>query len=135
MTWCTIRMELARNPDFPAGSLHHGYLLHAPLDRNGRLDLHEYWSGQSRAIVEEFWGDQDPKRGRLLHRNQNLWSFSFDAKDEEPIFHFGDHVFTPGEYLTVRDISGSDLAFRVTSVVRATAEPAKPSCCNIESAS
>ena len=119
MTWYTIRMELARNRDFPEGSQHHGYLLHAPLDREGRLDLDEFKAGQSRATVEEFWGDIDPKRGKLRHRNRNLWSCSFGANDEEPIFHFGDHCFVPGEYLTVRDLSGKDLTFRVTSVTHA----------------
>jgi len=121
MTWSTIRMELARNPEFPEGSLHHGYLLHAPLDRQGRLDATAYQSERDRAVVEEFWGDKDPKRGRLVHRNRNLWCFSFGESDEEPIFHFGDHTFSPGEYLTVRDLSGADLTFRITSVVREAA--------------
>ena len=118
MTWCTIRLELARNRDFPEGSQQHGYLLHAPLDRNGRVDLTAFEAERSRAVVEEFWGDRDPKHGRLLHRNRNLWCFSFNATDEEPIFHFGDHCFVPGEYLTVRDLSGADLTFRVGSVIR-----------------
>jgi len=116
MAWCTIRMELARNPDFPEGSRDHGYLLHAPLDRKGRLDLVAYQTEKGRATVDEFWGDRDPKRGRLVHRNQSLWCFSFGESDEEPIFHFGDHSFRTGEYLTVRDHSGADLTFRVTSV-------------------
>jgi hypothetical protein len=114
-------MELARNRDFPQGSQHHGYLLHAPLNRDGRLDLDEFEAGRNRAVVEEFWGDIDPKRGKLLHRNRSLWSFSFGANDEEPIFHFSDLCFVPGEYLTVRDLSGKDLIFRVTSVTRAEA--------------
>jgi len=122
MAWSTIRMELARNPEFPEGSPHHGYLLHAPLDRAGRLDEPAYQSGRDRAVVEEFWGDKDPKRGRLVHRNRNLWCFSFGENDEEPIFHFGDHTFAPGEYLTVRDLSGVDLTFRVKSVIREAAK-------------
>jgi hypothetical protein len=122
MTWSTIRLELARNPEFPEGSRYHGYLLHAPLDRHGRLDVTAYEDGRSRAVVEEFWGDRDPKRGRLVHRNRNLWCFSFGENDEEAIFHFGDHTFSPGEYLTVRDLSGADLTFRVTSVVRQAAK-------------
>jgi hypothetical protein len=115
-------MELARNPEFPEGSRNHGYLLHAPLDRHGRLDVNAYADSRDRAVVEEFWGAKDPKRGRLVHRNRNLWCFSFGQNDDEPIFHFGDHTFSPGEYLTVRDLSGADLTFRVTSVTR---EPAK----------
>jgi hypothetical protein len=121
MTWSTIRMELARNPEFPEGSPNHGYILHAPLDRSDRLDVTAYQSDRNRAVVEEFWGDQDPKHGRLVHRNQNLWCFSFGENGEEPIFHFGDHTFAPGEYLTVRDLSGANLTFRVVSVVRESA--------------
>jgi hypothetical protein len=113
-------MELARNRDFPEGSPRHGYLLHAPLDRNGRLDLVEFEAGRTRAAVEEFWGDMDPKRGHLVHRARGLWSSSFGSSDEEPIFHFGDHRFVPGEYLTVRDLSGKDLTFRVTAVTPAS---------------
>ncbi len=118
MTWNTIRLELARNPDFPEGSQHHGYLLHAPLDRTGRLDVEAFEAERGRAAVEEFWGDRDPKRGRLVHRNRSLWCFVFGENDEEPIFHFGEHRFVPGEYLTVRDFSGADLTFRVARVVR-----------------
>ena len=126
MTWCTIRLELARNPAYPEGSPHHGYLLHAPLDRSGRLDLEAYEAERSRAVVEEFWGDKDPKRGRLVHRNRNLWCFAFGENDEEPIFHFGDHRFVPGEYLTVRDLSGEDLTFRVVTSIRAHAHANQP---------
>jgi len=122
MTWSTIRLELARNREFPEGSRHHGYLLHAPLDRNGKLDLKEFEAGRNRATVEEFWGDRDTKRGRLVHRGHHLWCFSFGTSDEEPIFHFGDHCFTPGEYLTVRDVAGVDLTFRVATITLATAD-------------
>jgi hypothetical protein len=122
MAWSTIRLDLARNREFPEGSRHHGYLLHAPLTPEGRIDVVAYEGGRNRAVVEEFWGDMEPKRGRLIHRNQSLWSFVFGPTDEEPIFHFGDHRFAPGEYLTVRDLSGADLTFRVTTVVGASAD-------------
>ena len=121
MPWRKLRLELARSPAYPEGSRHHGYLLNAPLDRSGRIDVAAYEAGQNRAVVEEFWADREPRRGRFVRHRRNLWCFAF-GMEEEPIFHFGDHRFVPGEYVTVRDLSGKDLTFRIAESSRANAE-------------
>jgi hypothetical protein len=120
MTWASIRLDLARNGQFPAGSSTHGYLLHAPLSAGGNLDLVEYERSPARAVVEEYWGNGPTRRGRLTRTSFNLWSFSFDKDGEEPIFQFGRHRLLPGDYLTVRIASGENQTFRVSTVVRAT---------------
>ena len=38
MTWQSIRLELARTPDFPDGSASRAYLLRLPLHRDGLID-------------------------------------------------------------------------------------------------
>lgn len=38
MTLKRLRLELARTPQFPNGSSHHGYEFTAPLDAQGHLD-------------------------------------------------------------------------------------------------
>jgi len=119
MTWASIRLDLARNGEFPTGSSKHGYLLHAPLSAGGKLDVVEYERSPTRAVVEEYWGSEPARRGRLTRTNPDLWSFSFDRAGEEPIFHFGSHRLLPGDYLTVRIASGENQTFRVSTVVRA----------------
>ena len=45
-----IRLELARDHDFPEGSRLHGYVLRAPLDPHGRLDS-EAWLAKPSACT------------------------------------------------------------------------------------
>jgi hypothetical protein len=112
-------MERAHSFGMPAHVSRQGYLLHAPLDRDGYLDVDEFEAARDRAVVEELRGsDIDPRRGRLLHRGRTLWSFSFGAGDEELIFHLSDSCIVPGEQLTVRGRSGKELTFRITVVTR-----------------
>ena len=38
MTWKTIRLELARTPEFPEGSAAHAYVLRLPIDDDGYIE-------------------------------------------------------------------------------------------------
>jgi len=120
MTWCTVHLEPVRSQDFAKESRHLGYLLHAPITREARIDFAAFNAGQSRAVVEEFRGDAEARRGRLVHRDRNQWCFVFGPGEEESVFHFEDHCFVPGEHISVRDSSGAELTYRVTTVARAT---------------
>ena len=64
-------------------------------------------------------------QGLLVHRADGVggssWAFEWNrarsgAGQEEEGFRFGDHVFKPGEYVTVREAEGGLLTFRVASV-------------------
>lgn len=114
----TIRLELARNPDFPEGSINHGYEFRAPLTLDGALD-HEAWkSARKDCTVRRFWQGRPDERGRLEHTRSRKWVFSYaeGEDDDEPIFKFDRHQFREGEYVSITEHDGVQRTFRVASV-------------------
>ncbi|NQW11004.1 MAG: hypothetical protein HQ481_14135 [Alphaproteobacteria bacterium] len=114
----TIRLELARNPDFPLGSNTRGYEFKAPLTGDGTLD-HEAWPGvRADCTVRRFWEGEDDELGRLIHRGSR-WQFHYDgvdAEEDEPIFKFDRHRFVEGEYVSITEHDGEQRTFRVARV-------------------
>lgn len=113
-----IRLELARTPEFPEGSRMHGYEFTAPLDAKGHLDAKGWTNARTDCTVRRFWSNQDDEHGRLIHRPDGSWAFSYapGEDDDEPIFKFDKHVFVPGEYVTVTEHDGVARPFRVAEV-------------------
>lgn len=119
MTLSTIRLELARNHDFPDGSPSRGYEFKAPVDRSGALDRDGWDRDRKACVVRRFWEGEADRVGRLVHRRNGHWLFHYDGMDEaedEPIFRFDRHHFVEGEYVTITEHDGQELTFRVTSV-------------------
>ncbi len=87
MTLKRIRLELARNKDYPDGSAEHGYEFRAPLRPDGQIDL-EKWERQAQlCTVHHFWGTQLDERGQLIRMANGKWAFSYVVgDDDEPIF-------------------------------------------------
>lgn len=119
----TIRLELARCPDYPEGSPSHGYEFVAPLDAAGHFDGGEWKAASQKCVVRRFWGrDADDEKGRLVHHRGRHWAFSYEpgvTEDDEPIFRFDRHVFREGEYVSITEHDGVQRTFRVASVRRA----------------
>ena len=106
-----VIMRLARNPDAPQGDDSQGYVLMAPLDGDGHLDL-ELWRKDPRACtVRRFHPDPDEVAdGWLTHRGAN-WFFHYDEEDEgpdEPVYRLGEHRIRAGAYLTIHEADGDD---------------------------
>src|SRR5690606_36270846 len=82
-----LRLELARDPDFPAGSRERGYDFIAPLDESGRI-VHKAWEElKDRCRVRRFWPGQADEVGHVVRRPSGQWSFHYDihgdaARDE-----------------------------------------------------
>nr|ACF98217.1 hypothetical protein [uncultured bacterium 1114] len=115
----TIRLELARSKEFPDGSAAHGYVIHAPLKRDGHLDVEAWRKEQDRCTVRRFWGGTEEERGLLIHTAGRRWAFSYvagDDADDEPIFRLDSHVFRVGEYLSITEHDGIERTFRVADV-------------------
>lgn len=116
MTWKTVRLELARTPDFPEGSARHVYVLHLPLGEDGIIDESEFRQAPGRAILHRTWPNEADQNG-LIIRKRGGWAFSYEPgdDDDEAIFHLENHPIRPGEYLTITETDGDRLPFRVVS--------------------
>lgn len=119
MTLSSIRLELARDHDFPEGSARHGYELVAPLDAAGQLDAAAWRGLRSRCKVRRFWAGEDDEIGHLVHHGTS-WAFHYDiagdAENDEAGWRLGSHLFRLGEYLSVREQDGKLRTFRVVAV-------------------
>ena len=115
-----VRLELARDPEFPDGSHVRGYDLIAPLDDKGRIDTKAWKTLRDRCRVRRFWADQGEEIGHIVHKPGGAWAFHYDirgdAKNDETGFRFESHQFVPGEYVSLKEQDGELRTFRVTSV-------------------
>lgn len=115
-----IRMELARDPEFPTGSRDRGYDLIAPLDDAGHLSADEWRKQRERCRVRRFWHGEGEEIGHLVHRRGGTWAFDYDptkTSDDEPGFKLDKHTFAPGEYVSIKEHDGHLRTFRIVAVV------------------
>ena len=119
MTMKRIRLELARDHDFPNGSRQHGYDFAAPLDDDGHLIASEWRKERARCRVRRFWAGVSDELGLLIHKRGGSWIFDYNPKtdsDDEPGFKFDKHRFVPGEYVSVTEHDHVQRTFRIASV-------------------
>ncbi|MTD95777.1 hypothetical protein GIW81_15670 [Hyphomicrobium sp. xq] len=118
MTLKRIRLELARDHDFPDGSRERGYDLIAPIGEDDCLVADEWRLNRDRCRVRRFWAGEE-ERGRLVHKRGGTWAIDYDPKtedDDEPGFRFDKHRFAPGEYVSLKEHDGHMRTFRIVSV-------------------
>ncbi len=114
----TIRLNLARTPDFPDGSASHGYRFTAPLDADGHLNAEGWREHKDLCRVVRFWGGEEEDIGHLVHRGTG-WGFHYDIggdEGDEAGFKLASHRFVPGEYVSIRDDNGETHTFEVVTV-------------------
>jgi len=119
MSLTRVVMRLGRNPDacYPEGDDNHGYVVVAPLDKDGHLDVEMWREHRARCTVDRFSPEDAEKAdGWLTHRGSH-WFFQYDEEHEgpdEPVFSLGDHLLRIGEYLTIHEADGDDLTYKIT---------------------
>jgi hypothetical protein len=120
MTLTRVVMRLGRNPEagYPGGDDHFGYVVIAPLDKDGLLDAKLWRANKAKCTVVRFTPDhEDDADGWLTHRGDQWW-FHYDDEGEEapdePVYRLGDHRLRLGEYVTIHEADGEDLTFKVT---------------------
>lgn len=115
-----VRLELARDHDFPEGSSERGYDFIAPLDDNGHLVADAWKALRERCRVRRFWPGEREEVGHIVHKPGGAWAFHYDIHGDpahdETGFHLDTHVFKPGEYVSVKEQDGVMHTFRVVSV-------------------
>lgn len=120
MTMKTIRLELARDHDFPQGSKDHGYDITAPIDQRGQLIADDWRDNREHCRVRRFWGDEDEEIGHLVRKPGGSWAFHYDihgdVDDDETGYRFDKHSFLSGEYVSIREHDDELRTFKVVAV-------------------
>ncbi len=115
-----IRLELARDHDFPSGSKERGYEFTAPLDEAGKISDSEWKKARDKCRVRRFWGNEDDEIGHLVRKAGGSWAFHYDIHgeedDDETGYRFGDHAFELGEYVSILEHDDHLRTFRVVRV-------------------
>lgn len=120
MTLKHVRLELARDHEFPNGSRERGYEFIAPIDDAGYLNAPEWRASRDRCRVRRFWVHEPDAIGHLVHRPGGSWAFDYDptrTSDDEPGFKLDKHRFLPGEYVSIKENDGVLRTFIVRAVV------------------
>ena len=124
MTIMKIRLELARDHDFPSGSPNHGYEFTAPLNEAGHIDAEEWHKERDHCRVLRFWQGEEDEVGHLVRKPGGSWAFHYDIlgdeDDDEAGYRFGDHAFVPGEYVSIKEHDDVLRTFRVVTVQEPT---------------
>ena len=102
-----IRLELARDHDYPQGSRGYGYEFVAPLNGEGRIDAGEWHKQRDHCRVKRFRPGEADDVGHLVRKPGGSWAFHYDIEsdeeDDEAGYRFGDHAFKVGEYVSVKE--------------------------------
>jgi len=113
-----IRLELAREPGFPAGDPGHGYDIVAPLNDEGKIDSELFLRHGNVCRVRWFASGKKDRVGRLVRGPGGRWGIDYDADgvSDEEAFRLGDEVFAPGEYVSIGDEDGTMHTYNVIVV-------------------
>ena len=115
-----VRLELARDHDSPDGSRERGYEFTASLGADGRIDRAEWVADRDRCRVRRFWEGENDEVGHLILKPSGPWAFHYDLlgdpDDDETGYRFGDHVFRPGEFISIREHDDVLRTFKVVAV-------------------
>lgn len=113
-----VRLELARNSDFPDGNPNQGYEVTLPLTDDHRFDADAWEDDGQLCTVAKFSIEHDDQHGQLIRTDAGQWAFSYELgdADDEGIFRLESHIFQPDEYVTVSDDDGEQHVFQVKSV-------------------
>lgn len=115
-----IRIELARDHDYPEGSPNCGYEFVAPLDGSGLMDPDEWRQNRKACQVTRFWEGEKPEIGHLIRKPGGSWAFHYDVfgdeDDDETGYRFGHEKFVVGEYVSILEHDDKMRTFKVVSV-------------------
>jgi hypothetical protein len=124
MTLSRIRLELARDHDFPQGSREHGYEFTVPLDGEGRIDASAWKDKRDLCRVRRFWKGEEDEIGHVIRRTSGDWAFLYDLEgdpdDIETGYRLGQESFVPGEYVSIKEHDEVMRTFRVVTVLPLT---------------
>lgn len=114
--WHIAKLELARTNGFPSGSASRSYLIRLPLDDNGLIDERARAAEPQRATIRRFWPNE-PDQSGYVTKVKHGWAFSYAVgEDDEATFHLENHPIRLNENVTLTELDGTRLPFRVVSL-------------------
>ena len=113
MNWKSIRLELGRTGEFPAGSVSRAYLLRLPLDDEDRIDADAFDRDPDKATVRRHWAAEPDQRGHVV-RDGGEWQMRCDGQTRS--VQFDGRPVRLGEQLCISDGDGITLPFRISSI-------------------
>ncbi len=117
-----VRLELARDHEFPEGNNKRGYRFRAPLDAFGHIVVERWRTERKSCTMTRFWDDA-VEYGHLIRRPGGSWAFHYDGLgeegDDDSGYRFGDHTFRIGDYVSVTERDDVMRTFRVVSLTDA----------------
>jgi hypothetical protein len=112
--WKTIRLELGRTADFPAGSVTRAYLVRLPVTDNDEIDEVAVLGNPTRATVRRFWPCEPDRVGHVV-RTDCGWAFRCGCS-EQPDATLVAKPLKLGEDVFVTEGNGPQVPFRVASI-------------------
>ena len=122
MSLSRIRLEMAREPAFPAGNPNRGYELVLPLGSDDKIDPAAWEKDPAACTVERFWDGEKAELGYVERNRRGHWVFDYDFDDDEDNeegFRLGEHAFRKGEYVSIAGHDGQMHTFTVVRVAPA----------------
>lgn len=112
-----VTLKLAHNPDEPNVDLNHGYIIDAPIGRDGKLSEDIWDKNKEACLIKKFGHSEDDfADGQIIKRGGN-WFFDYGLTKrglDENGFKLGEHRFWLGDYVTINDYNGKALTYLVT---------------------
>lgn len=114
MNWKSIRLELGKTHDFPAGSVSRAYLIRLPLNESGMVDPLAMTQHPGRATVRRYWSSEPDQRGYLVATGHD-WAIRCDGKPDRLLQLNGTPVRL-GVQVSVAEPDGTVLPFNISSI-------------------
>lgn len=115
-----VRLELARDHEFPNGSPERGYELVVPIDAHGHIVADAWRLTRDRCRVRRFWPHEPEEVGHVVHKPGGAWAFHYDIHGDpthdETGFRLDIHAFVAGEYVSIKEQDDIVRTFRVIAV-------------------
>lgn len=113
MSWRFIRLELARTPEFPSGSVSRAYLMRLPVGDDDLIDRSAFEQNPSRASVRRYWSTDADQRGSIVEQGAD-WTMQFDGRRR--LLKMNGTPLRLGQHVTVVEPDGTVLPFQIASI-------------------
>ena len=114
MNWKSIRLELGRTGDFPAGSVSRAYLIRLPLNDDDLIDEGEFVRWPTRATVRRHWSTDPDEQGVIVQVGQG-WAMRCNGTPDRKL-RLESCPLRLGAHLSIVEPNGTILPFRIASV-------------------